>query len=228
LDRANWVDELMDAVAAVGWTGLAPASFSGSGGRAAGRVGAVPPRRLVTAVAGLLAIVAGVPAAADDDQKVTIIGGADQSGHNYEWTVTNHHDSPIVAIEFRHFEVDLFSVPDNWSSQGSEVVGNKPGVCRASAVPPYGGLDAGESMVLQARVGPGGAHRGSGPVTVTFADGTTFTVADVNLPIREPVKGRYIRLVGSVVLGVLFLAALAAHQRRRRRAEGGPPSAAPE
>ena len=218
----------MNALATVGWTGLAPASSSGVGGRAAGRIGAVPKKRVVTAAAGLLAIVAGAPAAANDTQKVTITGGPDQSGHTYEWTVTNHHDSPIVAIEFHYYQIDVFHVPDNWSDESDRFVDHEPGICRARAVPPHVGLAKGRSLVLQARVRPAGAYRGSGPVTVTFADGTTFTVADVNLPTKEPVTGKYIRLVGSVVLGVLFVAAWAAHQRRRRSAEGGHPPATPE
>ena len=53
------------------------------------------------------------PAAAQENL-VVIEGEPDESGHNYQWTVTNQHDSPIVEIEFPHFRADLFTAPEGW------------------------------------------------------------------------------------------------------------------
>ncbi len=152
--------------------------------------------------------------------KVAIEGGPDGTGHNYEFRVTNHHQSPIVLLGFPHFRVDVFTVPLGWSTAGTtnamgEGGPNAEGVCKATVPQPDHGIQGGQTAVFQLRVRPEGAWRGTGTVKVGFADGLLIQVPDVPLPQREPTGARRTRMIGCSALGVLFLVVLAIRNRRR-------------
>jgi hypothetical protein len=164
-------------------------------------------------------------AATDGDGKVTVEGGPDESGHTYEFTVTNNHDSPIVMVEFPHFRADIFAPPPGWSTEGTtNAMGhgniNAKGVCMATASLEVGGVPPRGKALFSIRVRPKGAWRGSDTVTVTFADGTVAKVPGVPLPQPEPAAAKGTRLIGFAVLGVLFLIAVAARRKKQQSAAG--------
>ncbi len=191
-------------------------------------------RRLCCAT-GLWLLPAVAWAGADAGGLVTIEGGPDNSGHNYEFTVLNNHDSPIAAVSFPHFRADLFMVPQGWSTEGTTNAmgtGNikLPGVCLATAPSASTGIQPGGQASFTIRVRPKGAWRGTSTVTVTFADGTVAQVPEVPLPCTEPEAAQRTRQTGFVVLGLLFLIVVARRRKKERAARseaadgGGQPS----
>ena len=68
-------------------------------------------------------VIPGV-AAANEGRRVTIVGGADATGHRYTWTVTNEDTSPIVYVEFPHYRANLFFSPHGWSTDESTFLVN--------------------------------------------------------------------------------------------------------
>lgn len=141
---------------------------------------------------------------------MVIEGEPDESGHNYQWTVTNQHTSSIVEIEFPHFRADLFTTPEGWRQETTFLVNigvaEKEGVCKAIAPGPAGGIAPGQNSPFTMRVTAKGAKRGFATVTVLFADGTTALVNHVALPQREEVLSRFVGLLGlGGVVGVVIL-----------------------
>ena len=162
----------------------------------------IPLKRTIAIVAAAAWLV--LPAAARAQDKVTITGGSDETGHNYSWTVNNHHTTAIVTVVFPHYQADLFVPPSGWESENTHMVATgeatSPGTCTAKVSNPADGIASGASATFTLRVGPRGAKRGSGDVLVRFADGTETTVV-TEVPTRELFLGRYLGLVG---LGVMF------------------------
>ncbi|MGB2985820.1 MAG: hypothetical protein WBE26_08045 [Phycisphaerae bacterium] len=138
--------------------------------------------------------------------KVTITGGADASGQNYTWTVTNKHTSPIVYVEFPHYHAGLFFAPKGWSTESTALVRvgykDEPGVCIAKSDSPTAGISAGQSVTFRMGIAPLPTRRGKGTVRVRFADGTEAGVTGVELPQPEVIGDKYAPLIG---LGAIFL-----------------------
>ena len=151
-------------------------------------------------------MIAVSPAALADRPKVTIVGGADASGHNYSWTVTNGYTSPIVYVEFPHYHADLFFAPKSWSTETTALVNvgskDEPGVCIARAESPAAGIPPGRALNFGMRVAPLPTRRGQGTVLIRFADGTESSVTGVGLPQPGSVWDEYASLIG---LGTIFL-----------------------
>ncbi len=164
----------------------------------------------------LIALGAGTETVRSD---VSITGGADESGHQYAWSVTNETDRTIVELRFPHYRASLFFAPDGWDTQDSTCIVNvgvpdRPGVCVARAATPAGGLRPGHSATFRMQVG-GAVKRRSAAVSVRFADGSETTVGGVELPHRERVSEQYVSLIG---LGVIFTGWVAVRLMRKRRA----------
>jgi len=172
-----------------------------------------------------------VPAmAAANDAQVSIEGGADEedpSGHNYTWTVTNHHASPIVSVEIPHYRADTFTAPKGWKTECTYLVGigvpDKPGVCRAMPESPGAGLVRGASAEFRMRIAGGGTtpQPGRGRVLVRFADGSETAVEGVEVPQAPAASTRYIPLIG---LAAIFAAVVAVREYRRRKTRPVPPA----
>ncbi len=158
-------------------------------------------------------------AAATDSPKVTITGGADTSGYNYTWTVTNEHTSPIVHIEFPHYHGSLFFAPNDWSSQCTFLVNvgveDRPEVCKARAASLSAGIARGKSENFRMRVTRDGTTRGQGTVRVRFEDGTELAVPAVELPQREPAGDKYVPLIGLAAIFIVWVAVRARSRARR-------------
>jgi len=153
---------------------------------------------------------------------VVIEGGPDPTGHNYTWTVTNNHASPIVQIEFPHYRASLFTASKGWTTACTNLEGigvkDPSGVCRAAIENSGAGVPTGRSATFDMQIAGGGAKRGSGEVVVRFADGLTTTVAGVSVPTAEPSGDRNLPLMGLGTVFFIFLIARAARRRRRAQA----------
>ncbi len=154
-----------------------------------------------------------------ETKSVVIEGGADASAHQYEWTVTNRRASPIRDLEFPHHGASVFLGPDRWSIECTNLVGigvkNPTGVCVAKANSAIDEISEGRSATFRMQISGGGAKRGTGSVTVRFADGTSETVTGVVLPTAEGVGDRNVPLYG---MAVIFLILVATRLKKRRNA----------
>ncbi|MBI4579730.1 MAG: hypothetical protein HY718_08515 [Planctomycetes bacterium] len=172
----------------------------------------------------LVGIVAGLLMAARataQNPKVDIVGGADESGHNYQWQVTNRYSSRIVRVEFPQFGANMFTTPDTWRqgtqqemSLVSENWNGKAGVCWAEPAGEYPGLPAGQTAVFKMQIYSRGALRGTGTARVKFADGTMAEIPNVELPQQGVGMGRDAALIGT---GIIFAGFIIIHEYRRRR-----------
>ncbi|HUU97787.1 MAG TPA: hypothetical protein VM487_18785 [Phycisphaerae bacterium] len=171
----------------------------------------------------LLSVALVAPRTAAQQPKVTITGGADASGQNYRWTVTNHYGSPVVYIQFPHYHADTFFAPDGWEKECTNLIGvgarNAPGTCTAWADSPEKGIAPGRSAEFSVRLAAVGAHRRPGQVTVRFADGTQTIVAGVELPTASTTSEQLYALIG---FAMVFAIVVYVQVRRRRRTPRAP------
>lgn len=162
-----------------------------------------------------------VPMVADaEGPRVEIDSEVDPSFHEYEWIVTNRHTSPIVCIEFPHWNADLFPAPPGWQVEVTGLVGQQqPGkgqMCIARAEPPNSGISQGAAQRFTMRIAPRGAPMGQGKVTVRFADGKAVAVPGVSLPVRPP-SDRNLSLLGAAIIFGLWVVIRTIRERRRAR-----------
>ncbi len=149
------------------------------------------------------------PAAAQGaGAKVTIQGGPDETRQQYNWTVTNFHSSPIVAIEFPSHNADQMSAPPDWS-----VDTRAAHVSVATANSPAAGVVS--SGKFGVRVSRLGAMAGRGSVLVRFADGSSYSVAGVAVPRGQSIGERAITPIG---LGLILVILIGIARRNRKRA----------
>ncbi len=150
---------------------------------------------------------------------VTITGGADVTGQNYTWTITNQGALPIVAIEFPHYNADTFHYPPGWTPDCTNLqqagARDLPGVCRATVETGRKGIEPGASAEFGMRLAKVGALRRAGKVTVRFSDNSELIVGGVELPSPPTRSEQYELLVG---LALVFALLLGIHAWRRRRA----------
>ena len=179
-------------------------------------------RRNWFVIALVLGWLPGAPA--DGNASVTIKGGARPDNTQfYNWEVTNHHDSPIVYIEFPQYHGDLFNPPTGWSQdwKNQRKVGggdDAPGWVRTSAGDQAGGIAQGRSAAFELRISREGALPRMGVVTVRFADGNETLVAGVELPSAKSFLEQNIM---AIALAAIFLVALLIHSKRRRATAQG-------
>lgn len=168
------------------------------------------------------------PPASAETPLVTIQGGVLRANRQlYEWTVTNHHSSPIVLIHFPQYSGDTFNTPKGWSQEwkNQAKLGGKdaPGWVKAIAEDAEPGIAPGESAKFDMRLSRGGALARPGKVTVRFADGTEVVVRGVELPSAPSFLERNAMVIG---LAAIFVIVLIVHFRRQRKSRTAtPPSA---
>lgn len=150
-------------------------------------------------------------------------GGADPSGHEYAWKLTNEGASSIVEVRIPHYRANLFFPPDGWESSctGLVAVGakNEPGLCTVKPASGKEGLTPGRSVELRMQIAAAGAKRRAGSVVVRFADGAEFSVAGVELPTRESSGDRYVAPTGLGLIIMILAFRNARRKRRRQRIE---------
>ncbi|UCF34093.1 MAG: hypothetical protein JSV78_02060 [Phycisphaerales bacterium] len=167
--------------------------------------------------------------------KVTVEGGSDASGHNYAWTITNHHNVPITRISFPHFGADVMRGPDGWQSSCTNAVrvgvSDPTGVCTAMVEGVHGGIKPRSSGKFTLRVARPDAKASAGEMEIIFADRSTYVVSGVELPHAEPLGDKYMPLMGLGGIFLIFLLVSALRhwakkdQRPATTEEGSPPGA---
>ncbi len=157
-------------------------------------------------------------AAAAGPVTVTIAGGADASGHNYEWTITHDHSSPIVYVEFPHFRAYFFTPPPGWKANITHRYpeDRQAGECTAEVEDPAEGLKRGQTGRFAMRIGPKGAPRGEGDVIIRFADNTEVVVL-AEVPIKESPGSQHVPLIALGTIFAVFLLVKALKRRKRQR-----------
>jgi len=159
-----------------------------------------------------------------DPPAVTITGGADTSGRNYAWIVSNEHPVPIVYMEFPYDRVLMFFAPEGWQTDCGRGAGGvrerRTGTCVAAAASPASGIGQGTAAEFGMRLSGSGARRASGTVVIRFADGSEAQVDGVELPQREAVGDRYVSLF---TLGAIFATWVVVRAVRHRRSPDGRP-----
>ena len=149
----------------------------------------------------------GLPGGADDFRLVEVSGGADFSGYEYTWTITNRHTSPLVYLALSGHHVDVFTVPEEWTFK--RIASGMVAIAGQGA-----GIATGRDATFKMRVEPKGAKRGRGNMTVRFADGTQYIVRDVEVPQPETNAETYMPLLG---LAMMLLVVILARRKRARR-----------
>lgn len=190
--------------------------------------------KILAAVQTCLSFGPSVQAASaeDEGQTVTIVGGADDSGHRYQWTVTNYAAAAIVFVEIPHARGDLFLAPPGWTTehvnQDGEAIARAIGYWKATAQSDVDGIAYGQSAVFSLRVSPVGADRGVGTVTVRHADNRESAIAGVEVPVRPSTSETFTSLIALGAIFGVFLAVAGWRARRRRapaQGAGRPPTA---
>ena len=163
-------------------------------------------------------LIAAIAARADEGG-VTLVGGPNTTGQNYEWTVTNQDRSPIVEVRIPHYHASLFLVPPEWKTDASTFIVNvgaadRPGECVARAASERDGIAPGKSAVFRVQLSASGAARGVGTVHVRFADGRETAIPGVAVPQPERLGDKYVSLIG---LGGIFAVLILIQRLRRAR-----------
>ena len=154
-----------------------------------------------------------------DDPRVTIAGGIEPDNPQfYSWDVSNHHDQPIVSIQFDHYRADTLECPGDWSQEWKNramVGGGKdaPGWVRASVANPVMGIPAGRAARFRMRISRGDVLARPGKAVVRFADGTEVVVTGVEVPSAQTTIERNAMVIG---MALIFAAALLLHARSRK------------
>lgn len=173
---------------------------------------------------GAVALVAMAALAQDDTKpRVRITGGVDDTLQNYEWTVFNEYDSPIVWIQFPHERADLFRTPEGWDQKTTHLVNvgvpDVPGTCTALVESPSDGIAPNRSAQFGMRIATLGARPEPGVVRVRFADGEEISVGGVEVPTKpEEVNSAYYTLGFAVIFVIVVGVGIYRQQRRRKRA----------
>lgn len=175
----------------------------------------ISPVRLWFAVRMLLPLWLTFPATLMGSPNVTISGGADDSGQNYTWKITNEHDSPIIFVEIPQYKAAVAIPPDGWESKltNPRGEGGRTGFFTSQVGTASGGIAPGESATFGLTVSTRGTPRGKGDLLIRFADKTVARVR-AEVPIKETFADRYVSLIG---LGLIFAVFLIVRAFRRRK-----------
>lgn len=156
---------------------------------------------------------------------VTVEGGPDGLGSSYQWTITNDYTSPITKVEIPHYRASLFFAPKGWNSSCTNLVAvgakDEPGSCTSTAESPASGIAPGRSLSFSLQVASGTVKRGSGTVTVEFADSSRQQVANVLVPVPESIMARYVPLIGlgAILFFLVVVETIRSRKKSHRRAD---------
>lgn len=183
--------------------------------------------RTTLAALGLLLLCAP---ASGEEQLATITGGQQDDG-SYRWVVTNQSSTPIVSLEFPHYQADMFYAPPGWKSKSTFLVNvgvpDRPGTCRTWVDSPAEGIPRRGNVSLGMRVRQLEAGKGVGVVKVGFADGTMIDINDVEVPTTPGLIERFgVLFVFAIFFGLVVL--IAARRRRKAAAAQSFESGEPE
>ncbi len=172
----------------------------------------------------IAALVGSGAVAAAQSPRVTITGGLKEDG-GYQWEIANQHTSPIVYVEFPHFQADMFSVPPRWKSKSTYLVNvgveKRPGVCTAWVESPRDGIGAGGRAQFGMRVRQMEARMTLGEVRVRFADDNEVVISGVELPSRPGLLDRFGLLICFLILFGILALIVARKKKHAVSSDGG-------
>lgn len=171
--------------------------------------------RLGFAVRMLLPLFLTFPTNLMGSPNVAISGGADDSGQNYTWKITNEHDSPIIFVEIPQYKAAVGFPPDGWESKltNPRGLGGRTGFFRSEVGTEADGIAPGESATFGLTVSVRGTPRGKGDVLIRFADETETRVR-AEVPIKEAPVDRNVSLIGLSLIFAVFLVVRAVKRRK--------------
>ncbi|MCH8241461.1 MAG: hypothetical protein IH897_02485 [Planctomycetes bacterium] len=174
----------------------------------------ISPVRLGFALRILLPLFLTLPATLMGSPNVAISGGADDSGQNYSWKITNKHESPIIFVEIPQYKAGVGIPPDGRNSKltNPRGLGGRTGFFTSKVDTAADGIAPGESATFGLTVTVRGTPRGKGDILIRFADETETRVR-AEVPIKETLADRYISLIG---LGLIFAVYLVVRAVKRR------------
>ncbi len=146
---------------------------------------------------------------------VAVSGGADDSGQNYSWKITNEYDSPIIFVEIPQYKAGVGIPPEGWKSKltNPRGLGGRTGFFTSQVDTAADGIAPGESATFRLTVTVRGTPRGKGDILIRFADETETRVR-AEVPIKETLADRYVSLIG---LGLIFGVFLVVRAVKRRK-----------
>ena len=164
--------------------------------------------------------VAGSAALAAAEPLVTIVGGENAADNNYVWTITNHHDSPIVHVEIPQYRGSWRMAPDGWTGEVTHRhgVGGRSGKFIATADDETRGIARGQSAEFKLGIISAKTPSGQGQVLIRFADGKEVQVL-ANVPVKESASDRNISLIGLGLIFGVYVLVRAIKKRRRSPTE---------
>ena len=158
-------------------------------------------------------------------QNIEVLGGPDQSGHNYTWTIKNHSDIPITEVIIPHFRGDLFGpVPHGWEHEATEIPGKtstgKAGTChyRSTNRGIYS-VGKGEEIQFHMRIAPKGAPKGLGVVTIIFQDGSKMEINNVPVSVPEAWLSQNAPFLGMAVCFIIFVVVMSRKSNTRKKTD---------
>lgn len=141
-------------------------------------------------------------------ETVDIQGGAQpDNSHAYNYVVTNHASSPVVAVDLPHFRGDVFRVPEDWTFEATErftSLNTGPGRFLAKVSNDRAAIAKRGQATFSVRISHLGAAQGRGEAVVLLKDGRRLTIP-VECAVQESLIGRYRSLVGMGTAFVLFV-----------------------
>jgi len=167
------------------------------------------PRVLLGTAGTALLFLQGGAVAQSGDSRVAITGGPDAAGQSYTWTVANQSGVPIVGVDIPHFRGGLFTPPQGWSADCTNLVGvgvaDIGGICKAAANSPRFFITRPNTATFHLQLAAKGAKRGVGEVRIHFADGTDALIGQVIVPTRESFAEKFSPVIGLAIIGGLLI-----------------------
>lgn len=170
-------------------------------------------------------LLAGVSVACGASAQIQ--GGFDPEVGSFSWQIRNTGNSPIMQVEFPHFQAEGLVVPDGYTGECTNAfvaaAPAEPGVCKAVAKSAINAIRPGQTATFSLRLRQPPAAIGKGEVTLRFADGHAESVSGIELPVK-PQQG--FGPVPLIALGLAFAAY--AIWRFRRGSRSSPPGGMPD
>ncbi|MCP4591648.1 MAG: hypothetical protein GY842_12980 [bacterium] len=159
--------------------------------------------------------------------QVTVEGGSEpQKPSTYSWTVTNRGNQPVVSFEFPHFRVLGANPPEGWIFE--EIRLDAPGhkgsqrMDRFSTTEPRALIRKGQSRTFSILTNARKAVVSQGPAIITFEDGTTLTVTDIEIPWGESwLRKRALLLMMGAIFALFIVVQIVRGIRKRPSAQVG-------
>lgn len=161
-----------------------------------------------------------VPVAA----QVTIEGGRSSNDLSlYAWTITNNTSKPIVSFQIPYYQVRAIVEHEGWTCEVTdqpEVAGKeRQRIVLFKVRSPSSAIFPGGTGVLNLRASVTKSAPGIGVATVGFANGTTETVSNVEIPWEFSWLQRHTLLISFGAIFAVFLLVQIVRSRGKKESD---------